>query len=816
MDRLQAANPVVPPQASPTAHLRMTVEPYLNECTPLLDDADSYLQFHIDETLSSMEQISSLQQARRAASYACVLLKEKEQCLRTLFDEWKDIIRSLSPEDSEETVHSEYSSFQAMSVNPNGLRATLSHVNTIIHKLHFLDEDLHDLEDRIRSNLSPAPSRQLLQSPQLSATTTQQKAEPPIIQRQPSQVSTDAYVQSTHLPNTITARLPQLQLPTFDGKPGEWFEFWQLFEATVDIHPLANVEKFAYLTSCLRGQAKLVAAGYPRRAESYRPLIDALHQQFGNLDALERSLQVQLRQLRNPTHTSTDLKEFHNDVSRILNHMRIADIDTEQRQILFELEEHLPEATRLLMYSSKRKCVNYSTSDFLRILLETAQMLEAVQPLARFSSRSEHANQSIMPTRRNIPQLSMRSFASSSPNQTASSNKFRQQRFSNINQQPPPVNFSRQQQSTNLIRNSRQTPTVPCAFCNAAHWHSECRLYSTIQQRNNRARQLNLCFKCLKPGHTTLNCPRSRNCYYCHGPHNTVLCSMQATQRPAISHTHLAVAETIPNATSSNSAAVTTSQHNVIHPSTVLLLWGTTKTYNPILPQSLKTTRVFLDQGSQTTFVTERFAKSLGFSLNNKKPLIIHGVGDVDGNQYNSAKIFFGIRLADGSNHIVEASTLPKVTAKFLHASITPTDLPTLWNDMSSEFPLPLYEDEPDILIGSNFASVIDLHAIKQLRCGFTLYDSTIGPIVGGAGRIPTKYQHKYSNQANTVLVGSVPFFVANSDTNNYNNNKPPATSKGIIPSPNAQIAKESSTPPSITVLTPEQISKASIPITQG
>ncbi|VDK25309.1 unnamed protein product, partial [Anisakis simplex] len=48
------------------------------------------------------------------------------------------------------------------------------------------------------------------------------------------------------------------------------------------------------------------------------------------------------------------------------------------------------------------------------------------------------------------------------------------------------------------------------------------------------------------------------------------------------------------------------------------------------------------------------------------------------------------------------------------------------------------------------------LHAIKQLRCGFTLYDSTIGPIIGGAGRVPTTYRRKHSSQVNAVLVGNV------------------------------------------------------------
>uniref|UniRef100_A0A1I7VI10 Uncharacterized protein n=1 Tax=Loa loa TaxID=7209 RepID=A0A1I7VI10_LOALO len=47
--------------------------------------------------------------------------------------------------------------------------------------------------------------------------------------------------------------LPQLPLPTFNGDPKSWREFWDSFDATVHFQKIPDIQKLNYLISCLRG-----------------------------------------------------------------------------------------------------------------------------------------------------------------------------------------------------------------------------------------------------------------------------------------------------------------------------------------------------------------------------------------------------------------------------------------------------------------------------------------------------------------------------------------------------------------------------------
>uniref|UniRef100_A0A0M3HVD7 Integrase catalytic domain-containing protein n=1 Tax=Ascaris lumbricoides TaxID=6252 RepID=A0A0M3HVD7_ASCLU len=560
-------------------------------------------------------------------------------------------------------------------------------------------------------------------------------------------------------------------LPIFDGKPYEWFEFWELFEATVDRSSLSDVEKLAYLISCLRGKAKDVAAGYTRRGDNYQPLVTALRTQFGNKDALSRQLQLDLRTIRPPSHNGPDLLRFYNDASRIIHHMQIADIDPEQHQVLFTLEECLPEPTRILMYPEKQKCSRYSTADFRRILLNVAQMLMSVQPLqpttspsdqssfgSNRNSESNNASRDKFKLKPNYPQYEY------STNRKDASVRYRQQRrtnsslvFTGLSQGKDSHKNDSNQHSISTGRKRQQTPTTPCAFCNNLHWHRECPCYFTPEQRRSRAAELHLCFRCLKPDHQFKECSRNNKCQSCGGVHNTLLClsKVHAPRKPM--QIHAAAVEPIkesPEPSTALSAMATVTPNNEKAP-VALLLWQTARVYNPLFPQSTKTAKVFIDQGSQGSFITERLAAALGLKHNQSSPLIIHGVGDMEGNHFKSEHVSIGIRLQDGTRHQFEAYTLPRVTTKFLHAHISLSDLPKLWENQSDELPVPLYEDEPDILIGCNFISTIGPRAIKRLRSNFTLYDSELGPLIGGAGMVNAKYRQTQFIRGSAILVGN-------------------------------------------------------------
>uniref|UniRef100_A0A1I7VYV3 Uncharacterized protein n=1 Tax=Loa loa TaxID=7209 RepID=A0A1I7VYV3_LOALO len=70
-------------------------------------------------------------------------------------------------------------------------------------------------------------------------------------------------------PPNLTVNLPQLSLPTFNGEPRQWRQFWSSFNAAVHSQTIPEIQKLNYLFSCLRGNASQVVSGYEIAPENY-------------------------------------------------------------------------------------------------------------------------------------------------------------------------------------------------------------------------------------------------------------------------------------------------------------------------------------------------------------------------------------------------------------------------------------------------------------------------------------------------------------------------------------------------------------------
>ena len=78
------------------------------------------------------------------------------------------------------------------------------------------------------------------------------------------------------------SRLPKLHLPTFDGNPLQWQNFWDSFSAAVHSNPcLTGVQKFNYLHAQLQGDASRVIGGFPLSDTNYAHSVELLRERFG-------------------------------------------------------------------------------------------------------------------------------------------------------------------------------------------------------------------------------------------------------------------------------------------------------------------------------------------------------------------------------------------------------------------------------------------------------------------------------------------------------------------------------------------------------
>jgi hypothetical protein len=65
-------------------------------------------------------------------------------------------------------------------------------------------------------------------------------------------------------------RLPKLELPSFGGNVLQWQPFWDQFKAGVGDTDLPEVQKFSYLRSLLKGEAKACIDGLQLTDEHYK------------------------------------------------------------------------------------------------------------------------------------------------------------------------------------------------------------------------------------------------------------------------------------------------------------------------------------------------------------------------------------------------------------------------------------------------------------------------------------------------------------------------------------------------------------------
>jgi len=64
-----------------------------------------------------------------------------------------------------------------------------------------------------------------------------------------------------------------------------------------------------------------------------------------------------------------------------------------------------------------------------------------------------------------------------------------------------------------------------CVFCNGSHWSDRCKIVADLQNRKEFLKINRCCFVCLKKGHLSKNCDKSKPCFFCKSStHNSAIC----------------------------------------------------------------------------------------------------------------------------------------------------------------------------------------------------------------------------------------------------------------------------------------------------
>ncbi|RCN26414.1 hypothetical protein ANCCAN_27860 [Ancylostoma caninum] len=93
-------------------------------------------------------------------------------------------------------------------------------------------------------------------------------------------------------------KLQAIPIPIFSGKVWEFENFWTLFEANVHKQPLSRLQKFNYLISALRGEARESARIFTVTEANYEHALQFLRTKYGDESRLIDSLQSRLENAR--------------------------------------------------------------------------------------------------------------------------------------------------------------------------------------------------------------------------------------------------------------------------------------------------------------------------------------------------------------------------------------------------------------------------------------------------------------------------------------------------------------------------------------
>ena len=247
-----------------------------------------------------------------------------------------------------------------------------------------------------------------------------------------------------------------------------------------------------------------------------------------------------------------------------------------------------------------------------------------------------------------------------------------------------------------------------CPHCEEKHWLTKCEwfLKSSAEARKAFIAKQKLCYNCFSNKHSARECPSKRTCNVeeCGKKHHKLL---HESKKARVNMAREDIDYAVPSSEDEEEVPHShTYQMATQHGISLRVLPVTL--YNPDTNKS-KRYNALLDDGSQSTLISERIYKELGLK-GLSSPYRLQGVaGQTE--VYDSYKTMVSIRVSEGGQkRVLQLRTLPDPVG-----DLRPTD----WNVWKEEWPhlrdicFPTIDQEKvDMLIGGDQADLISGHDI--------------------------------------------------------------------------------------------------------
>ncbi|CAR98655.1 Protein CBG26128 [Caenorhabditis briggsae] len=290
--------------------------------------------------------------------------------------------------------------------------------------------------------------------------------------------------------------VPQMKIPTFSGDISKFLEFRDSFTFTMRLIQVDDLSKLHYLRSSMEGEPEELLRSLPIISSNYEIAMKVLEEQYGGQVRIKHNLLSKLSDLPDLSQdtNSTNFRRFTIQASLYFDQLLNLNCDVDNFSTGHIIQNKLPTRIKRILFGKGEANMPTSTKDLISRLKEL--------------SRDENLLTELFKNKGNQHQTSTTMLSQ----QTTNKHKQQKDHLGHLGQ-------GKQIDSTTF------KVTTPCAFCaeeKFIHPHIHCKRYSTVESRTDRARELHLCFRCLRSGHSSQTC--QRQCHHCQGNHHQSLC----------------------------------------------------------------------------------------------------------------------------------------------------------------------------------------------------------------------------------------------------------------------------------------------------
>lgn len=384
-------------------------------------------------------------------------------------------------------------------------------------------------------------------------------------------------------------QLPRLSLPKFSGNRLEWECFRDMFDAMVhSVAEIPPVLKLQYLKASLGGEPAQLLRNIPISGDSYTGAWQLLIKRYDNKRILLDTY------IKNLLDSPPAVKESPAELKRLI------DTTEESIRALTSLGRPVNHWDDWFVHLLSHKLDAHSRHDW-----ETSLTADEVFPTYAALSTFMENRIRVLESTRPQPRIDK------SPLPSGYSRK-------------PHPNFS---SSSLAVMTEKSKSTIPknfppCPSCSGAHFFGYCSTFTKTpaKERTDMARRLHVCINCLRAGHRTPDCPSEKRCKNCNGKHHTMLHVEPSSSCSQVTHDDKKESTLYKP---QNAGPLLPQQSNI----TASVSQPEARTHAAQVGQTVLlatalvdleadnghrvTVRALIDQGSDTTFVTENVAQQL-------------------------------------------------------------------------------------------------------------------------------------------------------------------------------------------------------------